>query len=194
MSAPWTRFVWNRTWTTWTASTKFYSKEGRLDSILFVAFLSLSYIFIYFPLCSFINLPFKTQITGRFLRGGACQVDELSKRLQSSKDMVTKFLWQKRPETTEGSPEMSEFKSIHVLVLNNVEACQQNVNMSKGSKKKQWAWFNHIQSAIKMSVDGQGDDHGQLFHEVLAYPGGLSRHNRWKYHEIRSLFFSQRCL
>lgn len=63
------------------------------------------------------------------------QVDELSKRLQSSKDIVTKFLWQKRPETTEGSPEMSEFKSIHFLVLKNVEACQQNVNMSKGSNK-----------------------------------------------------------
>lgn len=46
------------TWTTRTASTKFYSKEGRLHSI-----------FIYFPLCSFINLPFKTQITGRFPHG-----------------------------------------------------------------------------------------------------------------------------
>ncbi len=217
MSARWTRSVETMTQWTWTIhlwslahrdfltrwGKNFYSKEGCLHSILSYVFISFSCIFIF---SSMLIYQF-TRKTHHWTISGACQVDELSKRLQSSKDMVTKSLWRKTS--------CLSFWYVLVVFICFVVVCaeatvwQKITDMSgKEHTVGFWTTSKHVKMltcqrettrtisvaqpysiCIKMNVDGQGDDHGQLFHEVLAYPGGLSRHNQWKYHEIGSQLF-----
>ena len=221
MSARWTRSVetmnqW--TWTKWTASTcdplpteiflplrwgkKFCSKEGCLHSVLSYVFISFSCIFIFSSMLIYqftrknTSLDYQRCMSGGWAFKATSKLKRHGDKVPLEKDVmrvVLVLLSCVQKQRCDRRSQTCQKKSIQLGFvqrrrMSKMLTCQRETTRTISVAQP-------YSICIKMSVDGQGDDHGQLFHEVLAYPGGLSRHNQWKYHEIGSqlFFFSQRC-